>query len=210
MAQWVLLDRIAMNRLAAIILTVLCLAAAWAEEKPEPLQSIISVRAVGRLIFEDAFNGHPLGALPAAFVFRRAGRTNETLTVPFELSGTAQVDVDYTRIPDVPGTINTGAVQTLIFAPGERLKYVTFAVALDDASERDEFVRVRILPPYPHGSIPFAPPGYRVGARGCATAWILDQDRCARAVPRPSGGVTCLEFRPFVLPPAFFTTVRCR
>jgi hypothetical protein len=196
-----------MNRLVQIIAIVFCLASACAEEKD---MAVISVRAMRRLTFEDRFSGHPLGAVPVTFFFRRVGPTNEALIVGFELSGTAQPDLDYARVPDGPEPVETGAIQTVTFAPGERLKDASFHVLLGDPQEPSEFIRVRILPPIPNGAMPIIAPQYRVGARGCATVWILDQDRCVRSVPRPDGRVTCLEFRPFVLPPAFFTTARCQ
>jgi len=196
-----------MRWLVQIIAIVFCLASACAEEKD---MAVISVRAMRRLTFEDRFSGHPLGAVPVTFFFRRLGPTNEALIVAFELSGTAQPDIDYARISDGLGPADTGTVQTVTFAPGKRLQDASFYVILGDPQEPSEFIRVRILPPIPNGAVPIIAPQYRVGARGCATVWILDQDRCVRSVPRPDGGVTCLEFRPFVLPPAFFTTARCR
>ena len=196
-----------MSRLAPIILIVFCLASACAEEKN---MAVVSVRAMRRLTFEDRLSNHPLGAVPITFFFRRLGPTNEALTVGFELSGTAQPDIDYARVPDGPVPADTGSIQTVTFAPGKRLQDASFYVLLGDAQERSEFVRVRILPPIPDGTMPIVAPQYRVGPCGCATVWILDQDRCVRPVPRPDGGVTCLEFRPFVLPAAFFTTARCR
>jgi hypothetical protein len=172
-------------------------------------ETTVSVRAVKRLMFEDRFNETPSGArVPASFVFRRSGDTNGSVTVHFELSGSAEVGVDYARYPfENPGTISTGAVQTIVFPPGQRVQSADFFILLDDIPEHAEFIRVRIPAPLTNGIVP---PEYRVAARRCATVWISNQKRCVRSVFTPSGDERCLEFRRVVPPRAFFTTAHCR
>ena len=178
---------------------------------PTTLPASISVRAAKRLMHEDSFMTPGGGRLPAAFILRRTGNTNEELTVFFELTGTATVDVDYTREVRSPmgGLLfTTGPVQTAVFAPGERVHYVYFQMNPDGDLERFESVRLRILPLVTLHAI--APAPYRPGPRGCASIWITDLPACVRTIPLPNGGYHCAEYRPLVPPPAFFIADRCR
>lgn len=174
-----------------------------------PSPPTVTVRALKRLIFEIPRWVTPAGGRePVTFVFRRSGDTNESLTVHFALSGTARVDEDYARWeylePYNPGTIITGAVQSVVFNPGERLRHVYFLVTQDEIREPAEMVRLRLLPS-PDGASPYQP-----GGRRCATVWALHQYPCARIIPTPGGSQTCVGHRPFILPRAFFATEVCR
>lgn len=185
----------------------------FAEEKPTPQEAVVSLRAAKRLIFETPVYQTPGGGggpVPV-FVFHRSGDTNRALLVEFSLSGTAGLGADYTRAFVEPSTgsgiVVTGSVQSVYFAPGQVVQYAQFAVVLDDLPERAEFIRLSLLQPRQNG---IAAPDYRLGARRCATVWISNQKRCLRSVVTPGGGQTCVEFRPIILPRAFFTTARCR
>jgi len=182
----------------AMVVGLLCFPAC-AENLPA-----VSVRAFKRLVFADEFARIPGGLTSMSFLFLRSGDTNQSLAVDFELSGTATPGSDYGRI--LPGgLVATGALQNVVFAPGERVTRADFYLSRDDTAEEPEFIRLRIVPPIRNG---FAPPTYRNGARACATVWMLER-HCRRAVPTPGGGQACLEFEPFRLPLAFFATARC-
>jgi hypothetical protein len=175
--------------------------------KPGPA---ISVRPLKRLFFEDNLNLIPGGGiLPATFAFLRSGETNISLTVYFILTGTAELEADYTRVSfsslDDPRTITNGEVQSVIFAPGDRIQFAHFRIIVDGVRERAEYIRVKIPEPIQNG---FAPPEYHLGARACATIWISNQKRCDRVAPTPGGGQTCVERRS-VLPRAYFRAPSC-
>ena len=187
-----------------LVAILLALANPWSASAASDLP-VVSVRAAKRLILTDMFARTPDGSLGSlAFVFQRSGETNQSLSVPFVLSGLAEEGRDYVRVLD-GGTSLTGAWQQVTFAPGERFQTATFAIIADDNAEGPEFVRVQIAPPIQNGIVP---PMYRNGMRACATAWMIER-QCARSVPTPSGGEACLELEPFRVPRAFFTTARC-
>ena len=176
------------------------------------LSASISVRAAKRLMYEDSLLTPSGGRIPAQFNLRRTGNTNATHTVYFELTGTATVDVDYTRHlflwPGGQPTLTTGAVQNVVFAPGEQFQYVQFQMAREDGREHFESIRLRILPmAIVHGT---GLSSYRPAARRCASIWISDQSACVRWVTHPGGGRSCLEYRAIKPPPGFFVPDRCR
>jgi hypothetical protein len=180
-----------------------------AQRAPTPGASI-SVRPLKRLFFEDNLDSTPAGGvIPATFAFLRSGETNNSLTVYFILTGTAILEADYTRISfsslDDPGTITNGEVQSVIFAPGERIHLAHFRIIIDGVRERAEYIRVKIPEPIQNGIVA---PEYHSGARPCATIFISNQKRCDRVVPTPGGGEACTGRRS-VLPAAFFKAPRC-
>ena len=180
---------------------------------PTPtLSATISVRAAKRLMYEDSLMTPSGSRAPAMFILRRTGNTSETHTVYFELTGTASVDVDYIRefLPPPMGqpTVTNGNVQNVVFAPGEQFQYVQLQMAREDGRERFESIRLRILPQITLHGVWL--PTFRPGARRCASIWISDQSGCIRYVSHPSGGRTCVEYRPVTPPPGFFVPDRCR
>jgi hypothetical protein len=169
----------------------------------------VTVRALKRLVFEIPRWVTPAGGRePITFVFRRSGDTNESLTVYCALSGTARVDEDYARLeylpPYNPSTIITGAVQSMVFSPGERFRRADFLITQDEIHEPAEMVRLRLLPPSDSTNF------YQSGGRRCATVWVLHRFSCVRMVSTPAGGQTCVGYRPVILPRAFFATEVCR
>jgi hypothetical protein len=204
-----------MNRVVFKSAIVACIAFALARAEELPTQRAsktgpaISVRPLKRLFFEDNLNVTPGGGFfPAAFAFLRSGETNDSLTVYFILSGTAELESDYTRVYySSVGTraITNGEVQSVVFAPGERVQLALFRIIVDEVRERAEYIRVKIPEPIQNG---FVPPEYHLGARNCATIWISNQKRCDRFVPTPGGGQACVERRS-VLPRAYFRAPSC-
>ena len=181
-----------------------------AQPKPPLEQASLSVRALDRLQYEIRPVQLPSSSRSlATFVVRRLGDTNQPLVAYFELAGTAERETDYTRTAppeyaDVPGTILTGRVQTVIFQPGESLRHVRFAIGEDDIREPGEFIRLELVP------APENETQYRLGRRHCATVWILNNGPCTRWRYYPDGYGFCLEWRFVPIPAAFFTTGRCR
>ena len=204
------------------LLAALCLLLpARAGQRPDqPLAAVaasdasplVTVRALKRLMFENPILVTPAGMRePVTFIMRRSGDTNQSLTVYFALDGTAVVDSDYVRRedwwgewPSNPKMVVTGAVQSVVFNPGERFRFVGFQIVQDEIREPSEMIRLKVIYP-PAGEVPCQP-----GGRRCATVWVLHQFPCARFVSTPGGGQTCVGLRPFILPRAFFTTEVCR
>lgn len=198
-------------RALILALSLFCLSA-WAEEKLVAQEAVVSMHAVKRLVFADPVFQTPAGGLSqAAFLFRRSGDTNRALLVEFSLAGTAEAGADYTRVYfesfEGIGIAVTGSVQSVYFAPGQSVQYALFSVAREVPPERAEFIRLSLIQPAQNGIVA---PGYRLGARRCATVWISNQKRCIRSVTTPGGGWACVETRPILLPRAFFTMARCR
>jgi len=103
------------------------------------------------------------------FVVRRSGDTNASLTVHYQISGTASNGVDYAELP---GMVSIPA--------GQRIAPI-LVVPLDDAvPERIETVVLTVY------ELPLAsplPPPYTVGKPARAAAIIVDNDQ-----PRPGTG----------------------
>ncbi len=205
-----------MNRAAFKLAIVACFAFTLARAEESPAQRAsktgpaISVRPVKRLVFDDHLVSTPSGGFipSAAFAFIRSGDTNGALHVSFILTGTAELEADYTRVLfsefENPAVTN-GELQSVTFAPGQRIQFAYFKVIVDGIRERAEYIRAKIPEPIQNG---FAPPEYHLGARTCATIWISGQKQCDRVVPTPSGGVACIGRRS-VLPAAYYSAPRC-
>ena len=205
-----------MNRCAFKWAIVACAAFTFARAAELPNQRAsktgpaISVRPVKRLVFDDYLVSTPGGGfIPSAiFAFIRSGDTNGAVQVPFILTGTAELEADYTRVIfsefENPATTN-GEVQSVSFAPGQQIQFAYFKVIVDGLRERAEYIRAKIPEPIQNGIVP---PEYHLGARSCATIWISGQKHCDRVVPTPGGGVACVGRRS-VLPAAYYTAPRC-
>jgi hypothetical protein len=109
------------------------------------------------------------GTNTASFVVRRSGDTNASLTVHYQIGGTASNGVDYLTLPGM-----------VVIPAGQRIAPISL-VPLDDAlPERIETVVLSVYE-LPLGS-PLPPP-YTVGKPGRAAAIIVDNDQ-----PRPGTG----------------------
>jgi hypothetical protein len=197
-----------------VIVACVAFALARAEESPNYRASktgpAISVRPVKRLVFDNHLVSTPGGGfIPSAiFAFIRSGDTSGALHVSFILTGTAELEADYTRVIlsefENPAVTN-GEVQSVTFAPGQRIQFAYFKVTVDGLRERAEYIRVKIPEPIQNGIVP---PEYHLGSRSCATIWISGQKQCDRVVPTPGGGAACIGRRS-VLPAAYYTAPRC-
>jgi hypothetical protein len=97
----------------------------------------------------------------ATFRIRRAGSTNEPLTVYYAIRGTASNGVDYVTIPN-----------SVTISAGRYSRRVTITPIEDHIVEPIETVLLRLVPP-PN------PPAYDIGRPGRAGAVIVDND-CPR------------------------------
>jgi len=204
-----------MTPVAFKLALVACLALTLARAEDLPSQRAsktgpaISVRPLKRLVSDDYQPSTPAGVVnPPTFAFLRSGETNQALTVYFILTGTAELEADYTRIiiEEREGpAMTSGEVQSVTFKPGQRIQHAHFKIIVDGAREQSEYIRVNIPEPLQNGIVP---PEYHLGARSCATIWISNQKRCDRVITTPAGGVACIGRRS-VLPAAYYTAPRC-
>jgi hypothetical protein len=114
-----------------------------------PLIPVVTIVATDALAREGTTN-------TAAFRVRRSGSTNEDLTVFYEIAGTAQNGVDYTRIPD-----------RVTIPAGRRSASILITPVDDRLPEGIETVLLRLVP----AAL------YNVGRPGRAGAVIVDNDR---------------------------------
>lgn len=99
----------------------------------------------GQAIEQNAISPH------AVFQIERHGNIADALTVPYSIGGTASNGLDYVALP--------GAVT---FAPGVRSVTLTIIPYLDNETEPDETVVLRLLPPADN----LYPPPYVLGSSG--------------------------------------------
>jgi hypothetical protein len=104
----------------------------------------------------------------ATFIVKRSGPTNASLTVAYEIRGSASNGVDYVAIPDA-----------VTIPAGERSARITITPIDDTLVEPTETVILRLVQPTN------APPAYLVGWPGKAEAIILDND----SVPPSTGSL---------------------
>jgi hypothetical protein len=94
-------------------------------------------------------------ATPGQFTLTRSGDMTAALTVPYEVSGTAEADSDYVKLPG-----------SVTFAPGSTTAVVTVTPKEDALSEPTETVTIAII----------GGPRHSAGTPGNATVSILDND----------------------------------
>jgi hypothetical protein len=117
------------------------------------------------------------GPKDAIFSLRRAGATNDDLTVGYSMGGTATNGVDYVTLSGV-ATIPAGHLETLVPV-----------VPLDDATHRPILTVILNLDPSTN-----MPPDYTIGFPKRAEALILEQEAPSAAV-----SAAALEDRSFLM-----------
>ncbi len=109
------------------------------------------------------------GPKTATFTVRRFGATNDDLTVPYDIGGTASNGVDYVALP---GSVTIPA--------GERRALITIVPIDDGPPDVNKTVILTLLPDMQLNPLP----GYVLGFPNRAAAIIIDGDG-----PRPVAGV---------------------
>jgi hypothetical protein len=107
------------------------------------------------------------GPKNALFAVRRSGATNETLTVPYDIGGTATNGVHYVPLPG-----------EATFLPGQRAVLIPIVPIEDEAPDITRTVILRLRPSTN------VPPQYALGTPARAAAAIIDSNR-----PRPLTGL---------------------
>jgi len=107
------------------------------------------------------------GPKNATFAVRRVGATNDALTIPYAIGGSASNGVDYVTLPGV-----------VTIPAGERAALITVVPIDDGPPDFPSTVILKLKPP------PSAPPNYVLGYPSAAAALILDGPG-----PRPITGL---------------------
>jgi Bacterial Ig domain/Calx-beta domain len=105
------------------------------------------------------------GPKTATFTVRRFGDTNDDVTVPYNIGGTASNGVDYVALPD-----------SVTIPAGERCALITIVPIDDGPPDVNKTVILTLLPDMQVNPLP----GYVLGFPRCAAAIIIDSDG-----PRP-------------------------
>ncbi len=136
--------------------------------------SDFSASAAGYIVPTISVTSTPAGVLEDSaggiiYTFTRTGNTSESLTVNFNVAGTATFGIDFTAAGTANFTATSGSVT---FAAGSSVATVGVMPLTDSVVELDESVGLTIV----------ASSSYAVGTAGSATSVILDDDNAILSI----------------------------
>jgi hypothetical protein len=145
------------------------------DEPPPPLPTnvVVSIVAIDAYASEGPWlreDGTVRGTNTATFAVRRAGPTNEAVTVKYHVGGTASNGVDYTELSGV-----------VVIPAGARGTQITVIPLEDTVIEHQETVVLELAPDSSDS------PSYTVGESRRAAAIIADDDQRPPCMRLPGG-----------------------